>query len=198
MRLLKHPTRPHWTPFVSDTFSLRRYREWGPFLNPEDVSYWNTEADAQAWKQLASLDSMPSFYKDSSLFAVKKLSINSSSADMCATPFKDGIVFSSSREGGKSKTQDWTSKPYLSLWYSKGKENKFETPVAFDMATQSKFNDGPICFSADGNEMYITRNSDENGKAARDKSRIVRLKILSAPGQAKDITHHVQKSISRS
>jgi len=45
MRLLKHPTRPQWTPFISDTFSLRRYREWGPFLNPVDVSYWNTELE---------------------------------------------------------------------------------------------------------------------------------------------------------
>ena len=45
MKLLKHPTRPHWTPFISAAFSLRRYREWGPFLNPVDVSYWNTELE---------------------------------------------------------------------------------------------------------------------------------------------------------
>jgi 5-methylcytosine-specific restriction endonuclease McrA len=45
MKLLKHPTRPHWTPFVAATFHLRRYREWGPFLNPVDVSYWNTELE---------------------------------------------------------------------------------------------------------------------------------------------------------
>ena len=45
MKLLKHPVRPHWTPFISAAFSLRRYREWGPFLNPVDVSYWNTELE---------------------------------------------------------------------------------------------------------------------------------------------------------
>jgi 5-methylcytosine-specific restriction endonuclease McrA len=45
MRLLRRPARPHWTPFMAETFSLRHYREWGPFLNPVDVSYWNTELD---------------------------------------------------------------------------------------------------------------------------------------------------------
>ena len=45
MRLLKKPTRPRWTPFVAESFSLRGYREWGPFLNPIDVSYWNTELE---------------------------------------------------------------------------------------------------------------------------------------------------------
>ncbi len=43
MRLMKKPTRPRWTPFVAESFSLRLYREWGPFLNPVDVSYWNAE-----------------------------------------------------------------------------------------------------------------------------------------------------------
>jgi 5-methylcytosine-specific restriction endonuclease McrA len=43
MRLLARPTRPQWTPFMAEAFSLRRYREWGPFLSPVDVSYWNTE-----------------------------------------------------------------------------------------------------------------------------------------------------------
>jgi len=43
MRLLKPPTRPRWTPFTMDGFSLRRYREWTPYLDSVDVSYWNTE-----------------------------------------------------------------------------------------------------------------------------------------------------------
>ncbi len=45
MQLLKRPTRPQWTPFIAEAFSLRRYREWGPFLSTVDVSYWNTELE---------------------------------------------------------------------------------------------------------------------------------------------------------
>jgi 5-methylcytosine-specific restriction endonuclease McrA len=43
MRLLRHARRPEWTPFMLETFSLRRYKEWAPFLSTVDVSYWNTE-----------------------------------------------------------------------------------------------------------------------------------------------------------
>jgi 5-methylcytosine-specific restriction endonuclease McrA len=43
MHLLRRPYRPNWTPFVLETFSLRRHREWLPFLSTVDAAYWNTE-----------------------------------------------------------------------------------------------------------------------------------------------------------
>lgn len=43
MLLGRKPVRPKWTPFMQETFSLSRYKEWMPFLNTVDVSYWNTE-----------------------------------------------------------------------------------------------------------------------------------------------------------
>jgi 5-methylcytosine-specific restriction endonuclease McrA len=43
IRLLRQPERPEWTPFMLETFSLRRYKEWLPFLSAVDASYWNTE-----------------------------------------------------------------------------------------------------------------------------------------------------------
>lgn len=46
MHLLHPPRRPEWTPFMLETFSFRRYREWLPYLSTVDVSYWNTELEA--------------------------------------------------------------------------------------------------------------------------------------------------------
>lgn len=43
MRLIRPPRRPAWTPFVAETFSARRYREWLPFLRMVDAAYWTTE-----------------------------------------------------------------------------------------------------------------------------------------------------------
>jgi len=43
MRLIGRPKRPQWTPFSTEMFSLRRYREWMPFLTTVDAAYWNTE-----------------------------------------------------------------------------------------------------------------------------------------------------------
>lgn len=43
MTLLRRPYKPKWTPFMQETFNLSRYKEWLPFLNTVDISYWNTE-----------------------------------------------------------------------------------------------------------------------------------------------------------
>ena len=45
MRLVRQPFRPQWTPFMTETFSLRRYKEWMPFLSAVDAAYWNTELE---------------------------------------------------------------------------------------------------------------------------------------------------------
>ena len=43
MRLIRLPFRPEWTPFMAETYSLRRHKEWLPFLSGVDAAYWNTE-----------------------------------------------------------------------------------------------------------------------------------------------------------
>ncbi|HYO59663.1 HNH endonuclease [Archangium sp.] len=43
MRLLKVPMRPRWTPFFRGASRRITYREWLPFLNLADASYWNVE-----------------------------------------------------------------------------------------------------------------------------------------------------------
>lgn len=43
MRLLKTPARPRWTPTFRPNGDLVRYREWLPFLDLANASYWNAE-----------------------------------------------------------------------------------------------------------------------------------------------------------
>jgi 5-methylcytosine-specific restriction endonuclease McrA len=43
LRLQRRPTRPRWTPLVNLMVSSVRHKEWRPFLNIVDASYWNTE-----------------------------------------------------------------------------------------------------------------------------------------------------------
>jgi 5-methylcytosine-specific restriction endonuclease McrA len=43
MKLLKVPMRPRWTPFFRGASRRVTYREWLPFLNMADASYWNVE-----------------------------------------------------------------------------------------------------------------------------------------------------------
>ncbi len=43
MKLLKKPVRPRWTPLSRGVSRRITYREWLPFLNLADASYWNVE-----------------------------------------------------------------------------------------------------------------------------------------------------------
>jgi 5-methylcytosine-specific restriction endonuclease McrA len=43
MQLRRRPARPRWTPLMNLVFSSIRYKEWRPYLNVVDASYWNVE-----------------------------------------------------------------------------------------------------------------------------------------------------------
>ena len=43
MKLIRTPSRPHWTPFVDLSIREVRHEEWRPFINIVDFSYWNLE-----------------------------------------------------------------------------------------------------------------------------------------------------------
>jgi hypothetical protein len=45
MHLLRAPTRPHWTPTFRTSGDGVRYREWLPFLDLANASYWNVELE---------------------------------------------------------------------------------------------------------------------------------------------------------
>jgi len=45
MRLLKTPMRPRWTPTFRAAGDRVRYREWLPFLDLANASYWNVELE---------------------------------------------------------------------------------------------------------------------------------------------------------
>lgn len=43
MKLIRSPARPRWTPFMDMSLKEIRYKEWRPFFNIVDFSYWNLE-----------------------------------------------------------------------------------------------------------------------------------------------------------
>ncbi|MBI3179571.1 MAG: HNH endonuclease [Deltaproteobacteria bacterium] len=47
MTLVHKPHKPRWSEMVHPPRLRARYREWLPFLNPIDASYWNTELDSE-------------------------------------------------------------------------------------------------------------------------------------------------------
>ncbi len=46
MRLLRAPHKPRWSHLIHPPRLRARYREWLPFLNVVDASYWNSELES--------------------------------------------------------------------------------------------------------------------------------------------------------
>jgi 5-methylcytosine-specific restriction endonuclease McrA len=45
MKLIRSPNRPHWTECLNISLRHGHYREWLPFLNVVEFSYWNVELE---------------------------------------------------------------------------------------------------------------------------------------------------------
>jgi len=115
-------------------------------------------------------------------YTVEPININSADGDFGAACYKDGIVFSSSRqEGGWADRKDsWTGNRYTSIYYSKRSGNGFSEPELFVPSIQTKYNNGPVCFNRNMDEMYFTRNNIEEGKVHTNAEKVVKLKIFSS------------------
>lgn len=139
---------------------------------------------------IRAIDTYKSFFVDSNDYTITKLDINSPNSDFGAAFYNDGIVFTSNREHPDlmERKHTWTNLPFLAVYYAKGKENKFNTPELFNAAVQTKFNDGPACFSKKGDEIYITRNNVLGNKIGKSKDKIVKLEIYSAKSDGNNWT----------
>ncbi|MBK9399814.1 MAG: PD40 domain-containing protein [Bacteroidetes bacterium] len=142
----------------------------------------DNKADGRGQAFVKAIDTYQSFFIDSSNYAMTKLDINSENADFGATLYQDGIVFASSRKTTEviERKHSWTNQPFLDLYYSRGKENKFREPEQFASSLQTKLNDGPVAFNKKGDEIWITRNNIEGGKVKKSADKIVKLKIFKA------------------
>ncbi|HAZ02929.1 MAG: hypothetical protein A2W90_09490 [Bacteroidetes bacterium GWF2_42_66] len=85
--------------------------------------------------------------------------LNTDNADFCPVFYKDGILFTSSRKTpGHEKIYGWTGANYMDLYYAKkGSNNMDFTDVVPFIKKNKKYNDGPACFSKNGDTIYISR-----------------------------------------
>ncbi len=139
----------------------------------------NNREEAKKVNFIESCEELPKFQsRNIDLINVKAL--NSESLDFSPVPYKDGIVFTSSRGLKKriSKHWDlWTKDNFTDLFFSKKDENGFFTaPIALKGNSNRKFHDGVATFNQGGTVMYFSRN-DETGKSEADE---VNLKLYSS------------------
>lgn len=138
--------------------------------------------DRRAEFAMKTIDNLPVYFKDTANYFVWKLIINSPNADFSPVLYNNGMVFASARETKQlvERKHSWTNQPFLNLYYSQGKGNTFLEAHPFAQDVQIKYNDGPVCFSKAGDEIFITRNNVVKSKVYTSEDEVVKLKIYHA------------------
>lgn len=109
---------------------------------------------------MQSIDDIYTWEAEEKNFEVKLVeNINSEYADFCALAYKDAVIFVSERRVDyvNEKTDSYTNRPYLSIFYSK-KDQNFEKVKEFSNQLNTEYHDGPVSISSDGNTIFFTRS----------------------------------------
>lgn len=111
-------------------------------------------------------------------------SVNTNTADFGPYPYKDGLVFASSRstENNDYLTYGWTGDPYLDLFYAERDSNNwsFRKPVLVaENSVNLIYHDGPASFSPDRSTIYISRSFHDLKGKKKKTLKVNRVKIYS-------------------
>ncbi|MFM9840096.1 MAG: tetratricopeptide repeat protein [Cyclobacteriaceae bacterium] len=108
-------------------------------------------------KKIWRLDNKQYLYEDSAHFALRSIALNTTDGELCAVPYKSGVVFMSNRETSSviKNVNASVSRTFYELYFSETKQDSVATssmPFQFDKAftfgkgLDSKFNTGPVAF----------------------------------------------------
>jgi outer membrane protein OmpA-like peptidoglycan-associated protein len=135
-------------------------------------------ADARGKEISSSTEKVKQYTKNMDAYKVDLASFNSPENDFCAVNFNNTVVFASSRNKTKwiNVKHGWTGDSYLNLYTTEKSGGVDLEPKPFMSDLDSKYNDGPVCFSKDFNTVYFTRNN--YSKKAISKEGTYKLKIF--------------------
>lgn len=157
------------------------YYQYAQMLKAEE-NY--TEADKQMSKFAAlkpnddraiEFKSNPNYLKDlksqSKLFEITPATISSDKSDFGAVMSDNNEVYFSSARNGSRKTASYNEEPYLDIYKAIYNEDGTlsEPTLASDINT--KWHDGPVAISADGNTMYFGSESFNESEFLKDKTK---------------------------
>ncbi|HTF06175.1 MAG TPA: OmpA family protein [Bacteroidia bacterium] len=176
----KSPTPESVLHYAEALRSNGKYAESEPWMTKY---YGMKQDDARAKMYAENLGYTAKILAEQPYFELKTLDVNSPQADFGTAFFKGQVVFASSRTPKVSvqNVHMWNNQPYLNLYVANrdGSGNLAGVnPLAEKLNT--RYHEGPACFSADGKTLYFTRNNYFKKHFGTDKSGINNLKIFRA------------------
>ena len=107
---------------------------------------------------------------------------NTDHLDFSPTYFRDGVVFVTTRKqrGLRHRLRDlWINDNFMSLAYAAADPATGELGEATEFAPElnTKYHEGPLCFSADGDRVYFTRNTYNKRQRRDSREGVMRLNL---------------------
>lgn len=168
---------------------LMRSGKYDQARNYFDQYLGSAPTDESAKKMRQSCDSISRWQTDSARYTLQSSTINSGQSNFSPVWYKEGVVFVSDRSVGKgiNKTYQWTGRPFLDLYYSKGDgKGNYGKPELVPGELNGIYHEGPASFSSKGDTVYFTRNTYVQKKVKKSADDVVILKICQ--GIRKDST----------
>ncbi|RAR72839.1 OmpA family protein [Flavobacterium aciduliphilum] len=114
--------------------------------------------DQRAKAFLENPNYIPKILEKTAKFEVKATSLSSDKSDFGAVLYDKTVYFSSARNGAR-KNYSWTNEPYLDIYKSiLGDNGIYSEPIPVT-ELNTKFHDGTITISEDGNTCYFSTES---------------------------------------
>lgn len=127
--------------------------------------------------------------KQGNHFDIKTLNVNTEATDFGGYPSADQqqIYFVTSRTDHSFVNNVWTWKNehFLDLYAGKpDPQQEISNAELMTRRVNSRYHEGPLCFSANGQRVYFTRNNISKGKKRNDQQGIQNLKLYMADVKA--------------
>lgn len=115
-------------------------------------------------------DYLPKLRSQAKRFDATPLAINSDKSEFGAVLTHDNILYFTSGRNASRKTYGWNEEPFLDMYQSVyNSDGSFAEPTLVS-EINTKWHDGPATISADGNTMYFSSESFQEGDFVKDKA----------------------------
>jgi tetratricopeptide (TPR) repeat protein len=129
--------------------------------------------DQLIMKKIWRLNNLQFLYEDSLHYEVRPVQFNTEYGELCAVPYKNGVVFISNRKEVQviEKNDASTHAPFYKMFFSpvltdtvNDESFHYGRPLAFNKELNSKFHAGPLAFYDGEKKMVFSAASEKAGR----------------------------------
>jgi len=123
-------------------------------------------------------DYLPKILEKGKKFNIQNLGFNTKYSDYGGT-LKDGKLYITSARNTSRKTYGWNEEPYLDIYQlTKEEDGSYQAAALVEDKVNTKYHEGDVSFSSDGNSMYFSRESFFEKEFEKDSTSNTKYSLL--------------------